>query len=68
MKKRYLENMSHEQLIFLLEEAQKDIDRKKTYLRETKSKLTKAILTIRGLKETVKYQRGRIVELYNTEK
>lgn len=68
MKKPDLENYPKEDLIALLSEFIKKLDKEKMELRITRERLRMARKRFVKLKATVKYQDERIVQLYDLKK
>ena len=64
MKQKKLEELEKEQLIELLNEVNKLLDKKKSELIKTKYKLFYAQEKLRKMKVCVKHQRDRILQLY----
>jgi hypothetical protein len=66
-EKKDINQFDKQELLTMLADAQHELRQKKISLREARSRLTTARKKIRSLKETVDYQRKRIVDLYKNQ-
>ena len=65
--KKDLSQLEKEELQVLLMDVQSELQQKKSALRETRGRLLHARKKIKTLKETVDFQRKRIVDLYRNQ-
>jgi hypothetical protein len=66
--KKDFSQLDKQELLTLAMNAQEELRQKKLLLREARSRLVYMRKKIRSLKETVDYQRKRIVDLYKSQK
>lgn len=67
MKKMQLDEVEQEELIEMVNDLQRKLKKKTSDLSETRVRLQRAKTTIQRLKETVNYQRERILTLYKDD-
>jgi DNA repair exonuclease SbcCD ATPase subunit len=67
MKKMQLDEVEQEELIEMVNDLQRRLKKKTSDLSDTRVRLQRAKTTIQRLKETINYQRERILTLYKEE-